>query len=148
MAAEAFLTSRQIETAVNWWADVIGGPPRHENLSRRERISALNNSPGSGGLATAVGASMARMIAARHRPTPESIERFKGALTEALGKMNRRSGFWLCVDYGPCQLLADAAEAAGIDESVFPWKTDMWFHDGGVRVRCGYAAEVVELLAG
>ena len=148
MGSGNLLTSGQIETAVNWWADAIGGEPRHENLRPAERMAALRNEPGSGGFGTAVAASMARDSARHHRPTSEAMERFKVELRSALAKETESGCSLLNVDYGPNELLGKAADAAGIDDSVFPWKTHMWFDGGGVRVRCGYGAETVDLPVG
>jgi hypothetical protein len=53
------------------------------------------------------------------------------------------------VDYGACDLLRAAYQAAGghIYAMVWPIKTAMWIDPGSVKVRYGYGATVVELTA-
>ncbi len=51
----------------------------------------------------------------------------------------------ICVDYGPEQILADAAEVAGISRLRFPYKTVMWVSPGSVEVALGYGSPAVEL---
>lgn len=51
----------------------------------------------------------------------------------------------ISVDYGPCSILADAAERAGLKRlSMFdlPVKTTMWIDPGHVAVSEGYCAPV------
>jgi hypothetical protein len=54
------------------------------------------------------------------------------------------------VDYGACDLLRAAHQAAGgqIYAMVWPIKTAMWIDPGSVKVRYGYGAPVVELMDG
>lgn len=46
----------------------------------------------------------------------------------------------LSTDYGPEAFLAEAADAAGIDHLVFPFKTYTYLDNEGVWVKAGYGA--------
>lgn len=82
---------------------------------------------------------IARDLQEKCRPTEEEVEKFGVALTTLL---QGRDLFWggLAVDYHPCSILRDAADAAGINSNAFPCKTDLAFRDGKVKVSCGYGA--------
>lgn len=76
----------------------------------------------------------------------ERIEVFKTALRDELLRVrdNPKDGEyfspWLDVDYHPCQLLADAAEKAGIPKSQFSCKSSVAMFSDCVQVSFGYAA--------
>ena len=107
-----------ITVAVDWWANKLQNV-HHDN---GDPISAL-------------AMMMADMIAEKHKPTEEQIDIFKRELKT---KIEERSECRLSCDYGPCKDLADAAEAAGIDNSRFPYKTYMVITEKEVRVSDGY----------
>ena len=49
-------------------------------------------------------------------------------------------------DYGPCGMLIDAANEAGISAANFPFKTTMFVTEkDGIIVRDGYGASAVKL---
>jgi hypothetical protein len=125
-------TEGQITAAAQWWADRLVNC-RHSGLSAEERRDPEN-----------YGYQIAEMLMTVQRPkiTDEQIEKFKGALVAKLSEDTYDANYgWLDVDYGPCKLLADALEAAGIpNNSTLPIKTTMHLHDGLVDVRYGYGA--------
>lgn len=125
---------RQIEAACAWWAKAIECP-KFDNGDKSE----------AGGMTTV----LATMLAARHEAAPENVERFKAALATRLAPNEKGwQPFCLSVDYGPCRELADAADAAGISYSRFPYKTVMWAgDDGSLTVRHGYGAPIQTVLA-
>jgi hypothetical protein len=58
----------------------------------------------------------------------------------------RFSHFSIMSDYGPCGMLADAANEAGISAANFPFKTTMFLTEkDGIIVRNGYGAPAVKL---
>ena len=124
------LSTEQIETAVNWWADAI----------KRPKFDNGDNSDAGG---------MAMMLAtlAHKAPSAEQIETFKKALADEMASNERIEKFGLNSDYGPDGNLAEAMQQAGInpDISSVPWKTNMHFSDGEVTVSCGYGADYVKL---
>lgn len=126
------LTDEQIEKAVDWWASAIVNP-KFDGLSDEERADPQND-----------GYQLAEiMTAASHKnPTSEQLEAFKESLQEQLETLDEYAPRTLGVDYGPCLILHEAAKAAGIERnSLFPWKTNMWFYDDGrVGVSAGYRA--------
>lgn len=72
------------------------------------------------------------------------LDKFGEYLKESLSNPNE-SGYydtWLDVDYGPCKILHDAAEKAGL-KTQFPWKTTVSIHENDLSVKCGYGAESV-----
>ena len=55
-------------------------------------------------------------------------------------------GFSIGSDYGPCKMLADAADEAGIGRANFPFKTTMFFTEKeGILVRDGYGTLPVRI---
>lgn len=122
-----------LNAAANWWADRISRPT-FDNLGptrgRDPRETEINTF-----------ASLLAGIAATQSgaPSASQIDAFKEALVAAIDDAE-----WfpnsLCCDYGPDQLLAGAAQKAGIATSRFPWKSGTWFRDGNVEAACGYGA--------
>ena len=131
------LTQEQIEKAVDWWANAIR-QPRFDGLSDTERADPAND-----------GYQMAEMMAtlAVKPKTEEQMDAFKKALRDELLSSEYNPGRGLRVDYGPCIVLHNAAEKAGIGGGIiFPWKTDMYFRDdGSVRVSAGYGSPMERL---
>ncbi len=127
------LTDRQIEVAVEWWARVLENP-KFQTLSPEERRDPASR-----------GAAAAEMIATAFHESPlsEQLEKFKEELAKGLRNASKHERRWLSVDYGPCGLLGDAAERAGMVVGIqtFPWKTCMRLDDGRVSVSYGYRAE-------
>ena len=78
--------------------------------------------------------------------TEEQKQHFEEVLkAKIIEEMNRMGRVTLSVDYGPCMMLAESADEAGIDYSMFPCKTTMWISDGKVSVSHGYRADVKDL---
>lgn len=134
------LTDAQIDAAVKWWRETLEGPPQHDNLSDAEKDTATP--------VDLAYSAHARLAAKEHRPTTEKIEKFCTELRQRLSlaaPYNAR----LKVDYQPFGLLSEVADAAGIDECVFPCKTVMNFYDdGALEVKCGYGRPFEPLLPG
>ena len=113
--------------AADWWADAVGAPT-FDNGDR---------SAGSGLVAV-----MAHMVAAQSPVDTTSATRFRDLLEQRIQTGLDRGGYGvtLGVDYGPDRDLGDAAQAAGVSSSRFPWKTNMWVHTDHVTVSAGYGA--------
>lgn len=80
----------------------------------------------------------------RDKVQPEQIEMFREALTTGLMAIEDKPPFSrICdVDYHPNHILSEAATAAGVDLSVFPWKTFTRIKsDNTVEGRNGYGSE-------
>ena len=117
--------------AAEWWADAIGAPTfriTDENSGPDERADA------------AFGSTMASILAARHPVSDETGRRFIDALEAIVAEGSHYSGAGLHTDYGPDGALAAAADAAGVDYSRFPYKTNMWIKGDHVYVSAGYGA--------
>ena len=74
----------------------------------------------------------------------KQIAAFKVALAGELAKAEIHDE--VDTDYGPGQVLGIAAGKAGINGSVFPWKTNMRFLSGGVQVSDSRLAPFVEVI--
>ncbi len=73
----------------------------------------------------------------------EAREKFVDHLTAYIEReLEKGREVFLSVDYGPCVPLAEAADAAGIPENNFPWKTCMWVSENYIATRYGYRAEI------
>lgn len=123
----------QIEVAAKWWADQFRHGTKQDNGDGMTTI-----------LATVIGSRI---------ETASKADAFEAALKELLPDHLLRC--WtpedpscgsslrcLSCDYGPCQLLQEAAHRAGIDPFCppFPMKTVMWINPDSVRVKHGYGA--------
>lgn len=131
------LSDEQVECAVKWWEDLLK-QPMFDALSEQERQS----DPGQH-------MAMAELLAtmAAEGRTATQIARFGAALR---AELKESAVYSIGVDYHPDRILWNALQAAGIDDDLtaLPWKTTMWFRDGGVQVLLGYGGEVIELLDG
>lgn len=87
---------------------------------------------------------MADMIAMNNRPSEEQLNKFEEVLTKIITEKTNNYIYLDC-DYGPCGDLALAAKEAGIDSSVFPWKTVTTTEENKVEVRDGYGAPWTEV---
>lgn len=120
-----------ITIAVDWWANKLQNV-RHDN----------------GDPASILAMMMADMIAEKHIPTEEQIDIFKRELKTRIEERLEHPVWPECrlsCDYGPCKELADAAKAAGIDNSRFPYKTHMRITEEAVSVAAGYAQPFVTI---
>lgn len=120
------------EAAAAWWAQQVGAPVYRivdERSSPKERRDADF-------------ASMAMTMLAENHPISDAQgEKFVAALVPVINKLLGRLD-WVSfgVDYGPDLELANAAEAAGISFSRFPWKTHMSITRNYVTAALGYGA--------
>lgn len=117
------ITREMAEAAANWWANRLQYP-------------SYNNGDDSG-----MAGMLASMVASKEPAiTEEQLSAFKSRLIESV-----LSAEWcnsLYTDYGPDQLLEDAARIANIPRSLFSWKSGVWFgSDGTVRAASGYGVE-------
>lgn len=122
------------ERAAELWVCLLRNP-KYDNLgdgpsSPEERMSC--------GMASV----MASMLP--NNATDEILELFRAALLRRMTDTSKSvySRNSLHVDYGPDEILGDAAKEAGL-KMQFPWKTNMWVGDNNVSVRNGYGAEAV-----
>lgn len=125
------------KAAVEWWAKAITGDKPHDN----------GDTTGHSFMACA----MADLGASKNPVTPDQLEIFKQELGRSIDAM-LEDGSWnigaIGSDYGPGEPLASAAEAAGINSLVFPWKTWMDIEPGKVSVRAGYGSAPKTLYPG
>lgn len=87
---------------------------------------------------------MADMIAMRNTPSVTQLDKFEEVLTKILIE-KKNNCIYLDCDYHPCEDLYLAAREAGIDSSVFPWKTVSTTEENKVEVRDGYGAPWTEV---
>jgi len=119
-----------IKTAAKWWTDKLRERAPHDN-GANDRSNRL------------------AMMLADMLTTPmseEQLNRFQKALEEGIDqelKVNREYRAGMLCDYGPDNLLFDAARKAKIDANNFPYKTGMHIERNGdcytVWVSDGYA---------
>ena len=120
--------------AAKWWADRL-----------REDAKLDNGDESEMGLMTFL---LAKMLQAEEnsKGSMNDADKFEIALSKIL---ERRNDTWLAfgVDYHPDHILQEAASKANIDLGMtrLPWKTTMRIEEGKVFVRCGYAANEVEI---
>ena len=123
------MNAEMAETAAKWWADRL-----------REGAKLDNADPSSaGGMAFLMGKTLQASMAGKR--TPEQVDLFEKILYERLLDF---TGRWIGVDYHPIGVFVESAEAAGFELSMscLPWKTNMYFDDGVVKVSYGYGAEM------
>jgi hypothetical protein len=116
---------KEIEVAVNWWAEQLRQPPKMDNGD------SVHNMLGNA------------LVAQKYTPvTEDQIERFRHDLTKSLHRYARSEVkvLYVGVDYSPDGLLSDALSNAGIDgiDVRLPWKTHMNVCRGMVTVAVGY----------
>lgn len=120
--------------AADWWAKAVGAPTF--------RAVDENSGPDDQRRMGLAG-TMASMVAGLHPVSEGSGAKFAEVLAGAVETTLRRAGKWgvsLDVDYGPCRTLHEAATAAGVNGSRFPWKTNMRITTEHVTVSAGYRA--------
>lgn len=106
-----------IKTAAKWWTDKLRKQGHHDNGDPTCFMAML----------------MADMLA---KPVVEDeLATFQRELEAGIAKdMEERPNViksWEC-DYSPCDVLAKAAEKAGISHHNFPYKTDLMIKNVGV----------------
>lgn len=129
--AQPILSEAQVEAACDWWAKAVVNPK-------------MDN----GGQFGAWGMAAVLALMTTQKNVDESmVDKFKEALRKRLRILTKNDFFHsIYVDYGPDLLLGGAMEEAGISGRNAPWKTCMWFRDGGVQVSHGYGAETQDIL--
>lgn len=127
------LAKDDIEKAVSWWAGKLLDHQPHSN--------------GDDSFTSVTACFLADM--AQQDITLDQVNAFKAALTKSIeeyAKSIPAFGFSIGSDYGPCKMLADAADEAGIRRANFPFKTTMFFTEKeGIWVRDGYCAPPVRI---
>lgn len=124
--------------AAEWWAQQIADPTFRNTTAEEDRASSANELLGA-----VYARGLAGMLSDRHPVTAEQLATFTNALETIIIRDTREDGwhYGLHVDYHPDSSLTEAAQAAGVDESRFPWKTHLWLRmDGTVIARLGYGA--------
>lgn len=113
--------------AAEWWADKITDP-KFDNGA--DSMAGL--------FASAMAGSLIQHV------TNDTRQKFIDYLVEYIEKELDKEyrGFGpsvtLSVDYGPCKILSDAAEFAGLSSNNFPWKTTMWIDKNHIVASYGY----------
>lgn len=126
--------SHEIATKVaEWWADKVCGDVKFDN-----------GDPSLSGLfAAGLASSMVEEVTAEQR------QKFIDAI---VSRIEGEEELYLCVDYGPCKILIEAANESGVSGNNFPWKTSTImqrnYGEYGFKIygRHGYRAEP-ELIA-
>ncbi|MBF6341287.1 hypothetical protein IU450_36210 [Nocardia abscessus] len=104
------------QAAADWWAQQLSAPTL---------VSAAPGQPVHPTQPSAVVA--ARLRADAHTITSDQLAAFTAYLTEAIyAELTARYRITLRVDYRPDGALTAAADAAGIDSSRFPWKSNSY----------------------
>lgn len=127
MQVNEIISNEVLEIAANWWMDSLQ-KPKFDN--------------GADDSANRMAQLFAGMLANDNLPEAKQLEVFKTKLVELVQADSLRfsNSHILSVDYHPCELLASAAKEAGINESIFSWKTTMWIYADKIVVRAGYGA--------
>lgn len=121
--------------AAKWWRKKITDTTNLSNHS--------NGESGDLGFMTAL---LGSMLAMNHTPSTEKADAFEGELSRLIiSKLSASDSVYLSCDYGPDEILSQAAEACGIDPSVFPFKRHMRISLDGVEVCDGYGQPYVKL---
>jgi hypothetical protein len=135
--------------AAEWWATQIGSPV----------FRIVGDRPGERDLGATFFEAFAGDRAARNPVTEEAAKRFADLLETAIADDLAADSERLAarardrpddptyaphvsigVDYGPDRILADAADAAGVDDSRFPIKTNMSVYEDHVVGKVGYGS--------
>ena len=122
------------QCAAKWWADKLRSHPMHDN-----------GDPASGPAMV-----LADLLAMRNVPEDAQVDQFEKLLAEKLNSEIEKGWYRMITvgcDYGPCAVLGNAAEAAGISSSVFPFKVHMYIEANtpAIYVRDGYGAPQVQI---
>lgn len=78
-----------------------------------------------------------------------SVEKFRKVITAELIRLrdspakNEHFPSWLDVDYGPCKVLGDAADKAGIPPSLFSCKSAVLMRPRSIAAHFGYCGNYV-----
>ena len=129
---------KSVSVAAEKWATMISDTSNLRNFDNGEKKNDI-------GFFMSI---MGSLRAMEHTPTPEQVSLFKDTLEELIENellSGRSHEVTLRVDYHPEGLLDMAAEKAGIDASVFPFKRTMWVTSTSVKFSdgCGEPEEVL-----
>lgn len=119
-----------INVAVDWWTEKITGLHKHDNGERS--LNALL------GMAMA-DYGMKAVTLEQEKTFREELKKSIMEYIDDCGDFCLGRGIFIGCDYGPCEVLAKAAEKAGINVLNFPFKTDMQITTYRVSVSDGYA---------
>jgi hypothetical protein len=121
------VTDKALTVLANWWFDQFIANTRHDNGARE--------------VPSMMAGMIADKLAETHQVTEEQRQPFVAALIAGVNKEGKRQSLHgLSSDYDPGTTLAEAMEAAGIDCSRCPWKTNVNFDNAGITISAGYAA--------
>ena len=110
------------------------------------RIQILHHDNGDRSRECEFAMILADMLAAKNCATEDQLNKFKIALIDRLKMENMDRDIYLSCDYGPNHILGEAADIAGINYSIFPYKVSTYItSDGKFMVRDGYGASTVEI---
>jgi hypothetical protein len=110
----------------------------------REKIKKNDHNNGDCSMTSMMAGVLANRLASNHTPTTEQLDKFEHKLGDLI-ELYSGSCLQLYCDYHPDQILSKAAEYAGINTSVFPWKTGTKTDSDKVFVSDGYGASYVEI---
>lgn len=117
------MNKKAAEVTAKWW---------------RERITKLHHDNGDESQQGKIAGLLGDLLAAKNTPTTEQLDKFEEVLIDLISKENIVKVHLDC-DYNPCSILYEAATAAGIDTSVFPWKVNTITTEKTLSVSDGYA---------
>lgn len=118
------ITQEMAEKAADWWVEKLRKPEfKSGNLDMDVRVASL------------------LVQFPKPSPSEDTLSLFRGLLVQAIMAEQPTR---LYVGYQPIELLADVATLAGI-ESMFPWKTALYFERGKIVVQEGYSTGWKEL---
>ena len=87
---------------------------------------------------------LADIAARKYKPTVDQLDKFELVLTKLIID-HHHNEIWLSCDYAPCEILSEAADSAGINHLVFPWKTNTHIKGGTLKVSDGYGKPYIEV---
>ena len=117
--------------AAKWWTEAISHPTPN-SFNNGDRASANSF------MMMMVGQRLAEKNAAK----PEQLEAFFEILTKRIeSELDKETRVQLDCDYGPCNILGEAAEEVGINTCLFPFKRRMNITTNSVEVKDGYDAD-------
>lgn len=127
-------TLESAKIAANWWTEKIRGGAIHDN--------------GANDDANVMGMLLANILGFKNAPSEDQLTRFNDILADLISEKlysEPKSYVYLDCDYGPNYILSLAADTAGIDPIVFPFKTSVFVYKDKVIIRDGYGAPQKEI---
>lgn len=120
------------QATAQWWAEQLGAPTfKAVDEHHDDEDQAMMG----------FAARLAERMAGSEDVTQDQADKFVAVLSAWIDKaLGASRSVWLSVDYGPCYPLGEAAEAAGISQMRFPWKTTTHTEDDHATASLGYAA--------